>query len=294
MPKIAYIEKRFSASSLLIIQQANKIITDYQMQGFDLTLRQLFYQFVSRDLISNKQTEYKRLGSIINDARLAGKIDWNSIEDRTRNLKALPYWDSPSEILETCARQFKLDKWENQEYRLEVWIEKDALIGVIENVCNKHDVSYFSCRGYTSQSEMWRAAQRLSAYYEDFGQPPIVIHLGDHDPSGIDMTRDITSRFLMFAEGDEPDVRRIALNRDQIDKYKPPPNPAKTTDSRYKTYILEHGDESWELDALEPQVIADLIDNTISALKDEDKWDEKVEKENEEKAKLSQVAKNWK
>jgi hypothetical protein len=292
LPKICYVPKRFTAPSVQIIEQANEIIAEYSAQGFDLTLRQLYYQFVSRDLISNQQKEYKRLGSIINDARLSGMIDWDSIEDRTRNLQRLSHWNSPSEILETCASQFKFDRWKYQEYRVEVWIEKDALVGVIEDVCNKHDVPYFSCRGYTSQSEMWVASRRLGLYHSAAQQIPVIIHLGDHDPSGIDMTRDITNRLNIFAPG-KISVDRIALNRDQIDAFNPPPNPAKTTDTRYQTYILEYGEESWELDALEPRVMVDLIEETIMKLKDKDAWAATIEREDEEKAKLQQIADNW-
>jgi len=292
LPKICYIPKSFTAPSLEIIEQANDIITEYSEQGFDLTLRQLYYQFVSRDLIANKQSEYKRLGNIINDARLAGKIDWYAIEDRTRNLKRLAHWDSPSEILESCAEQFRFDKWRNQEYRLEVWIEKDALVGVIEDICNEHDVPFFSCRGYTSQSEMWRAARRLKQYYDACKQTPIIIHLGDHDPSGIDMTRDIQERTNLFTRG-KIRVERIALNIGQIDQYNPPPNPAKLSDTRCQAYILEYGESSWELDALEPKVMADLIADTILKYKDIDRWNETVNEENYEKSKLRETADNW-
>ena len=127
MPKIAYIEKRFAKSSLTIIEQANAIIADYAGQGFNLTLRQLYYQFVSRDLVANKQKEYKRIGSVINDGRLAGLIDWNAIEDRTRNLRGLSHWDNPAEIVDAAVNSYKRDKWENQPYRPEVWIEKEPI-----------------------------------------------------------------------------------------------------------------------------------------------------------------------
>jgi len=292
LPKICYIPKSFTAPSLEIIEQANDIITEYSEQGFDLTLRQLYYQFVSRDLIANKQSEYKRLGSIINDARLAGMIDWNTIEDRTRNLQRLSHWDSPADILETCANQFRYDKWKNQEYRVEVWIEKDALVGVIEDICNEHDVPFFSCRGYTSQSEMWRAARRLKNYHDRNDQIPIIIHLGDHDPSGIDMTRDIQSRMDLFTRG-KIKIERIALNIGQVDRYNPPPNPAKLSDTRCKAYILEYGESSWELDALEPSVMVDLIGNTIKRYKDDGKWEVMVDKETHEKLRLQETANNW-
>ena len=290
--KIKYQDQRFNSSSLKVIQYANDIIEEYQAQGFDLTLRQLYYQFVSRDLIPNQQKEYKKLGSIINDARLAGLISWEAIVDRTRNLVVSPHWSGPREIVEACSRQFQIDKWEGQKYRVEVWIEKDALVGVIENVCKQNDVPYFSCRGYTSQSEMWSAGRRLKEICDYQNQTPIIIHLGDHDPSGIDMSRDIEDRLELFMGG--LSVKRIALNMDQVEEYNPPPNPAKITDSRATAYIRKFGRESWELDALEPSVLSTLIQETINEYKDEDLWTEALEEEQAHRDTLLKVAKKLK
>ena len=102
MPLIQYEEKNLRPKTLEVIERANEIIADYQSQGFDLTLRQLFYQFVSRGLIPNTQKEYKNLGSAINDGRLAGLVDWESIVDRTRELRSLPHWTSPRDIVKAC------------------------------------------------------------------------------------------------------------------------------------------------------------------------------------------------
>jgi len=271
MGKETYIEKAFRRRSLEIIEQANDIIVEYEEQGFTLTLRQLYYQFVSRDLLENTQAGYDKLGSIINDARLAGLIDWHAIEDRTRFLRGKAHWNHPTDILRTAATQFTMDMWQGQNFRPEVWIEKDALIGVIEKVCREYDVPYFSCRGYVSQSEMWRAGQR---FLQTEGQIPIIFHLGDHDPSGMDMTGDITRRLELFTEGlvSMDNVWRIALNMNQVEQYGPPPNPAKITDSRAVNYIARHGDHSWELDALEPSVISKLIKDSIEKLIDWDLW----------------------
>ena len=269
MPKIRYLCKSFRSDTLDVIEQANAIIEVYAAQGFDLTLRQLFYQFVSRGLIPNKDSEYKRLGSIVNDARLAGLIDWDHITDRTRNLRGNSHWDEPQDIMRSAAHSFAIDKWATQYYRPEVWIEKDALVGVIESVCEELDIDYFSCRGYTSQSEMWSAGQRLE-HYANIGQVPLIVHLGDHDPSGIDMTRDIDDRLTLFTGNIE--VERIALNMAQIETYNPPPNPAKVTDSRATSYIRRYGHSSWELDALEPSVIAQAIQTTVLAYRDEALW----------------------
>lgn len=290
--KIAYKPIKFSAGSLDIINKANAIIREYSSQNFDLTLRQLYYQFVSRDFIANKQSEYKRLGSIINDARLAGLISWQAIVDRTRNLESNPHWTGPKQFMDSVTPQFQMDKWQNQENRVEVWIEKDALAGVIERVCRRNDVAYFSCRGYTSQSEMWSASQRLIEH-RDGGQTPIIIHLGDHDPSGIDMTRDIFDRLDMFMQHDGGtgiEVNRIALNMDQVAKYKPPPNPAKLTDARAHGYISKFGNKSWELDALDPKTLDALIEKTIKSYRDDSLWREAKDLEASHRQELMDAA----
>lgn len=289
MPKIAYETHTFKPDTVAIIERANEIIEEYQRQGFDLTLRQLYYQHVARGLILNNDREYKRLGSIINDARMAGLIDWEHIVDRTRYIRQNSHWDSPADIVNSCARQFQYDKWEDQPNRVEVWIEKDALVGVIEGVCKELDVPHFSCRGYTSQSEMWAAAQRLRGYSEA-GQTPYILHLGDHDPSGIDMTRDIMGRLETFL-GDV-EVQRLALNMDQVEEHQPPPNPAKITDSRSDSYIEQFGEESWELDALEPQVIVGLVRSAIVELRDEALWAAQVRREGEARQRLTKVARS--
>ena len=290
MPRIAYIEKRFNASSVAIIEQANEIIEAYRSEGYVLTLRQLYYQFVARDLIPNTQKEYKRLGSIINDARLAGHIDWEAIEDRTRSLDALPHWDSPQDILEAVAGQYRTDKWANQHWRVEVWIEKEALAGVFESACVPLEVPFLSCRGYGSQSVMWRAAMRLISY-ERAGQEVRILHFGDHDPSGIDMTRDIKDRLALFGFGGE--VLRVALNMDQVREHKPPPNPAKVTDSRAADYIRRFGSESWELDALEPAILSRLVRDNVAELVDSEQWDTDIAQEETVKDGLQGISEDW-
>ncbi|MCP4248053.1 MAG: hypothetical protein GY778_13485 [bacterium] len=287
MPRIQYIKKRFSDATQAIVDQANEIIKEYAGEGLSLTLRQLYYQFVARDLLANQQREYKRLGEIVNNGRLAGLIDWSAIVDRTRELRSVAHWGSPAEIVEACADQFRIDRWAQQENRLEVWIEKDALIGVLETVCRDNDVPCFSCRGYTSQSEVWTAAQRLLGWFRN-GQEPVILHLGDHDPSGIDMTRDIRDRLELFC--DRPiRVLRLALNREQVDEYNPPPNPAKLSDSRAAHYVAHHGDDSWELDALDPRTIRDLISTTIDRFRLPDEWERSLSIEEDGQGRLRAV-----
>ena len=291
MPRIAYRHKNFKPTTLAIIQHANSIIADLAAQGLTPTLRQLYYQLVVVNAIPNTRTSYSNLGSVISDARLAGLIDWEAIEDRTRSLQKNAHWDDPAEIVGACAEQYAVDKWAGQRNRVEVWVEKEALVAVIGQAAKAWDCPYFACKGYTSMSEMWRAAMRFKQYRRN-GQRPIIIHLGDHDPSGIDMTRDIDDRNNELF-GAPVQVDRIALNMDQILKYNPPPNPAKVNDSRFVSYQAEHGNESWELDALEPAVLNKLIQKRIKKYLDLKLYKELLAEEEREKRLLQAVADRW-
>ena len=288
----AFIDKTFSAGSLATIDQANEIIEDYRAQGYLLTLRQLYYQFVSKDLIENTLKSYKRLGAVLNDGRLAGLIDWAAIEDRTRELKTESHWDSPADIILASLRGYRLDKWANQDNYCEVWIEKEALAGVAERICKRLDVPRFACRGYVSQSEQYVAGKRLEELATDQGKKVTIIHLGDHDPSGIDMTRDNLERLAMFSGG-AVNVQRIALNMDQIEQYSPPPNPAKLTDSRAVDYISRFGRDSWELDALEPRVLERLIREAVEPLIDSEALRDVWDQEKTDKRRLAAVMDRW-
>lgn len=308
MPYIQYVNKKIGADKMAIIDVCNEIIASYQAQGFRLTLRQLYYRLVAGDLFpddrkwvwtgskwirhpdgtKNAEPNYKFLGDVVSDGRLLGLVDWDAIEDRTRSLSTNSHWAEPVNIVESARDSYLNDLWRWQPVRPEVWVEKDALEGVVQAACKPLDVPFFSCRGYTSQSAMWEAGQRLLGYRQNtveykgkhvrrenkpFRQRVLIFHLGDHDPSGIDMTRDIQDRLEMFT-GIPVEVRRLALNMDQVQKYSPPPNPAKQTDSRFKQYMEEHGDESWELDALEPNVLISLIQANIKSVMDAPRYEE--------------------
>jgi hypothetical protein len=291
--KIAYIEKEFKPATMELIEEANDIIDEYLNDGLRLTLRQLYYQFVARGMLPNKQQQYKRLGAVISDARLTGLVDWDAIEDRTRSLHSLSHWDDPGQIIRSAAYGFKMDKWAGQEYHVEVWIEKEALAGVIDTICGRLDVSYFACKGYVSQSEMWVAGQRMKYRQQQDQQKCVIIHLGDHDPSGIDMTRDIVDRQNLFVPAGV-EIVRIALNMDQVEQYDPPPNPAKFTDSRANGYVAKYGRQAWELDALEPRVLRDLIEKTVLPYRDDEAYQAVLEQEREYKEILKKVEENWK
>lgn len=274
---ICYESFNFRADRLAMIAKVNSVVEKFEADGYVLTVRQIYYQFVKNDWIPNNLASYNMLQGLINDGRLAGLISWTAIEDRERSLKGWETFTSPKQALEQMKEQYKLDLWQGQSFRPEVWVEKKALEGVIGRICGELRVDFFACKGYNSQSEQWRAGQRFADYIHR-GQRPIVFHLGDHDPSGIDMTRDNRDRLSMFA-GTPIIVQRLALNMPQIEELNPPPNPAKLSDSRAAGYIAEYGDSSWELDALDPQYINDLIRDALMAIREEDKWDAMLEQE---------------
>lgn len=286
--KEAFIQKTFHSKSQKLIDFVNEVVLDYEAQGYRLTLRQVYYQMVARNYIPNNERSYKMIGNLINDARLAGLIDWQAIEDRTRFLRANTHWDNPDQIIRSARYSYYKDHWKDQTYYVEVWVEKDALVDIVGQVCGQLDVPYFSCRGYTSQTEMYVAAKRLI----NRGRRPVIIHLGDHDPSGKDMSRDIEERLTMFGI-DNLHFDRIALNMEQIERYNPPPNPAKLTDSRATNYIEKFGYDSWELDALEPQVITALIKSNINQYRDFKKWDRVETIQSNEKRDLEWIENNY-
>lgn len=290
MTYLCYIKKDFRPDTLKVITQAAAIIKSYEGKGLSLTLRQLYYQFVARDLLENTKESYNRLGNIISDARLAGLISWHAIEDRVRNLRGRTFWRDPAAAFAESRSHYLTDRWADQDWRPEVWVEKDALAGVVSNACHDLCIDHFATRGYNSQSEQWAAGQRFASYIQK-GQRPIVFHLADHDPAGIDMTRDNQERLSMFA-GVQIQAVRLALNMNQVEQYNPPPNYAKPTDSKTAAYIAKFGsDECWELDALSPEIIQDLIVNAVSSLRDPQKWDATVSREAEEKDMMDIVIK---
>ena len=278
---------RFRAESLEQIRQVNVILGEYAAQGFDLTLRQLYYQFVARGLIENSQKSYKRMGDLVNNARLAGLVDWNMITDRGRRTVGNNHWDNPGQIVRAAAHQFQVDRWEGQSHFVMVMVEKQALEGVLIPVCRELDITFAANKGYSSSSTLYAIGTMLQR--ERIEKTVHVLYLGDHDPSGIDMTRDVEERLEMFSGG-PVDVQRLALNWDQVEQWQPPENPAKETDARYEGYVAQFGESSWELDAVEPRTLARLVTEAVADLRDQGLWDAVLEREGAMRAELQAFA----
>lgn len=287
-----YREHRFHAAAQKTVDQANSILADLRGQGYTLTLRQLYYQFVKANLIPNEEKQYKRLGRLVTNAREAGLMDWNAIHDLGRTVYGKNPQENADKVVEGIEHKLLFDQWARQDTYVEVWVEKQALEGVISRPAKRLHVNYMACKGYLSASEAWRAGLRFQSAIHR-GKHPVMIHLADHDPSGLNMTDDNTNRLRLFAEDQGVEVRRIALNMDQVEHYAPPPNPAKETDSRAAAYVAKYGKHSWELDALEPKVIDQLIESTVDEYRDHSVWTKVLEEQAEARRPLEALSKNW-
>jgi hypothetical protein len=293
--KETFVEKKFSSASLNTITTVNQILDQYAAQGYDLSLRQLYYQLVARGFIENSVQSYKRVGSLVSDARLAGLIDWNMIADRGRVRVRPSHWNDPADILVAAAQSFRIDKWENQDYFVMCMVEKQALEGVLIPVCRTLDIPFIANKGYSSSSSMYEIGKDLESLLNN-GKEVAILYLGDHDPSGIDMTRDVRDRLNMFALREiyqDVIVDRLALNYDQVEALNPPPNPAKETDARFDGYVEQFGDTCWELDAIEPTQLAEIVTEAVERYRDDDQWDQDVERETEMRAELNRMARDY-
>jgi len=288
--KQRYIEKSFRQASLDLIDAMNAVLANYEAQGYTLTVRQLFYQLVTTNTIENTERQYKKVGALCRDARLTGLMDWDMIEDRTRSFVEKPHWTSGAAILQASADGYREDMWKHQGARVFCIIEKDALRGILEPVCNELDIPLMAARGYPSVSIMHSTAE--DRIIPNAGQYIIVLHLGDHDPSGLDMTDDIVKRLDLFS-GRSAEVIRIALNMAQIEELKPPKNWAKLTDTRANDYIKKFGPSSWELDALSPDYLVQLVRSNAERFIDWDEWGKTLERIKATKTKLKETADQW-
>lgn len=278
--KQQFVDKlRLSKSNIEMLNRINDILEEYVNDGYTLTLRQLYYQLVSRDVISNNDKEYAKLSNILKNGRMAGIVDWSSIEDRVRVPK-LPYWvKDVKDAIKDTIQQYRLDRMKGQERKIEIWVEKDALSNVLYRVSEKYHIRLMVNRGYSSVSAMYDAYNRLSSN-------DVILYFGDHDPSGMDMIRDVRERLQEF--GIDVEVQPIALTMEQIMEFNPPPNPAKITDPRAKWYIEKYGKTSWELDALPPRELIRLAENAVESIIDIDLYNEMLE---EEKRGISELEK---
>ena len=287
--KYAFEPLHLSKKNLAKLEIINGVIEEYQEQGYKLTLRQLYYQLVSKNIIANIDTEYKTLSRLLTKGRMGGMVDWDAIEDRLRQ-PYIPYWvENISDAINDTVHSYRLNRQEGQENYIEVWCEKDAISNVLKRVIRYYHIHLMVNRGYSSCSSMYDAYNRIGSHTE---QTLHILYCGDHDPSGLDMIRDITERLMRFGLSDI-NIKHIAITKEQIEEYNPPPNPAKLSDTRAAKYIMEHGSVSWEVDALRPDVLHQIVTDNIEELVDMKLFGEMIEKEERDIKELSDFAESY-
>ncbi|MCA9668099.1 MAG: hypothetical protein KC503_21015 [Myxococcales bacterium] len=284
--KRAYVDYNPRQATRKLIATCNSIIAEYD--GQPMTLRQLHYQLVSRGVQPNTQRAYKRLSSHLSKARMGGLVDWDAIIDRLRVVRARPHFDSPADAVQEVARQYAIDTWADQPYRVEVWIEKDALIGVLEDFCEQHDVPLFAARGNGSTTCLQEAAELRIKAREARGQRTVIALMTDHDPTGLCIGE--AARDALEAMGARPIVCRVALTREQAEARGVPPIPTKKKDSRSPAYIAQHGDRCWELDCLSPLELQGEVLAVIERYREDERWLAALGREQEQREQLARIA----
>jgi len=287
--KEAFKSQRISGDRQLLIGHANSILEDYASEGYRLTLRQLYYQLVARNIIPNRVQEYAKLSNVMVTARMCGFTDWNYLEDRLR----IPYLEyavnDVEEALEDTINQYKRNRQEGQSSLIEIWTEKDAVSNILKRVSKWFHVSLMVNRGYSSCSAMYRAAERFKMNKKHV----VILYVGDHDPSGLDMLRDIEERLFEF-EAEKIEVVHVALTQEQIEEFQPPPNPAKLSDPRSAWYVSKFGDDSWELDALSPSDLERIVREAVDNYLDKEQFSDILEAERGDIDKLHDIVKDLK
>ena len=261
------------------------------------TLRQMYYRLVAKQVIPNTLNEYKKLSRYMVKARENGEVDDDRFEDRARRVLGTgdtgygsgeKFIEAQKERFLDSYKHFSYRQWLNQEEYLEVWLEKDALSTLFNQVANPLNVHTCPARGYPSYSYVMKAVER----FWRAEKPIVILYFGDYDPSGLNIPENLIKRFRQYGQMDEDEIsiERIALNIKQIRQYDLPPAPAKKSDSRFASFVMETGsDDVVELDALEPNVLQELIKDAITNHIDIDLWNAIVEKSDRMREKLKTV-----
>jgi hypothetical protein len=237
------------AKTTRLIEAAAAILVDHN----PMTVRQVFYQLVSRQVIENSRTSYQAVSKALVAARVEGIIPWSHIEDRLRRPRHVSMWDGLADFAETVAGAYRRDVWCDQPVYIETWLEKDALSGIFQDALKPYGVSLNVGRGFDG----WDSINNAACRFQDQDVPVVVLYFGDFDPSGEDMVRSLRDRLATL--GAEPEIIKCALTHDDITRYRLPTDFTKETDTRRNAFVNKFGDVSVELDALPLAVLQDRI-----------------------------------
>lgn len=256
-----------------ILRVAKEIVESYDTP---VTLRQLYYRLVSREILENTQSCYTQLSSKTAEARRLGLFP--AFLDKTRNIIRYREFDSPQQAMAHTARNYRRDRSEGQPYTIFLAVEKDGLTAQLEQWFGHLSAPIMALRGYSSQS----FADVVREQAEGYARPAILIYAGDFDPSGEDILRAFVKQADCF-DG----VERVALNREQIEEYNLPPLAGKSSDTRSRGFIQRHGElMQVEVDALDPEILRGLFDDALAEYVDVSMFENICEIEEQERQKL--------
>lgn len=243
---------RASSAEMRKRHQALRLIVEEQKP---MTVRQVYYQATVRGIVEKTEAGYNKVQRDLADMRRAGDMPYDWLADSTRWQRKPTTFDSVQDALDDTARFYRKSLWTNAKVYIEVWLEKDALAGVIHPITDKYDVALMVARGYASLSFLHTAAQHIN----NVGVPTYIYHLGDFDPSGVNAGEKIEATLRELAPGAQIHFERLAVNLRQITQWELATRLTKKTDTRSKGF----GDISVELDAISPDNLRALVKRAI-------------------------------
>ena len=269
--------------SLKLLEQVQEIIKSYD---FALTLRQIYYQLVAKQIIPNQQSQYRKLSHLCVAGRDEGILPEDAFADRLRQIDKPNSYLDLDDFMNTVRRSYRKDKWQDQAAYVEVWTEKDALRSVLTEITYSYDVNLMVVRGQASRTAIYESYERFAEKIDE-GKDCFLYYAGDFDPSGLSIYHSLVDRIRSFGDaGEYISFKRIALTSEQIEEYNLPSDPAKQKDPNCKRFIDEYGDGVVELDSLPPDVLRSLVKKCIEKHLDHGLFEQVQEVESEEQVKL--------
>lgn len=272
----------YQQKTIKLIEAAQHVLTVHN----PMTVRQVYYQLVSGQIVENNRNRYQAVSDALVKARKDGLIEWEWIEDRLRRPRRVSMWEGLEDFAKTAARAYRRDVWASQPVYVEVWLEKDALSGIFEDMLRGYGVTLNVGRGFDGWSSIYNAAWRYVTCFEN-NKPVDVLYFGDFDPSGEAMVESLRERLAYF--DCYPQIMKCALTMEDIRRYGLPPDFAKKTDSRAKKFIERNGDVSVELDALPADVLISRLVEEIESRLDMAALQSVKARESEEQQRLVEV-----
>lgn len=354
MARVRYIKKEFRDEKAALVPHIQRVFDEYAAQGYLLNARGIAYRLEGQGIIRKTEDSFQQVETVVKEGRLMGLFDWDGLPvDSARALREYAMWKDPAHRLRSAANNHLTDKWNRQQNRVEVWTEKEGLLGIIQGACENEDVPYRALTGYDAIAALRQGAHRslnrnwlgrvLLRYQDTYGngmisatsilkylrmeeedltddekvrklwsrlktweaeekdkelptQHLVVLYIGDHDPSGCNITDKVREELALYGAWDFT-VERIAITCEETCQSDDPElhsAPAKVTDARHRGYVIEHGsEEAWEVESLEPSVLSQRVTDAIDQWRDPDAWEEAVDDEEAQRALLTRCAIRW-